>query len=172
VLRRYTYDYEYRDGRRERQHREVYVRGDAAVVLPYDAARGTVLLTRQLRLPAFLHGDTEPLIEACAGVIEDASAANCALREAREELGYVLSDLKLAFRGYSSPGCLQECIYGFIAAYTPEAQLDSGGGAADEGEDIEVLELSLDEAFAMIAKGEIIDAKTIALLQHLKLQQV
>ena len=70
---------------------------------------------------------------------------------------------------YSTPGSMTERIYCYTAHYTPIDKVENGGGRADEGEDIEVLEMPLDEAYAMVASGTIMDAKTILLLQHLKL---
>ena len=168
-LSRYEFDYQRRDGTWDRQNREVYDRGNAVAVLPHDPARGTVLLLKQFRLPAFLNGDTAPLLEACAGVLDEDDPEACARREAREELGYQLSDMAYVCKAYSSPGSVLERIWCFTARYSPEDKVSEGGGIADEGEDIEILEVALDEAFAMIASGDIIDAKTILLLQHLKL---
>ncbi|WP_233355736.1 NUDIX domain-containing protein [Henriciella litoralis] len=170
ALSKVSFNYERLDGRRERQDREVYERANAIAVLPHDPARSTVLLVRQLRLPAFLNGDDAPLIEACAGIIEDEPPEDCAHREAIEELGYKLPVLKPAFRAYTIPGSVMECVYAFTAEYAPSDRISAGGGVHDEGEEIEVLEMKLSEALAMIKSGEIIDAKTIALLYHLALE--
>lgn len=169
TLTRHTFDYERRDGGHQRLTREIYERGDSVAVLPYDGDRRTILLTRQLRLPAFLRGDTEPMLEACAGALQDESPETCALREAREELGYALHDLERVCMAYSSPGCLTERLWGYTARYSPSDKVSEGGGARDEDEDIEVVEMALDAAFDLIASGGIIDAKTILLIQHLRL---
>ena len=168
-LVKHTIDYERRDGRRERLSREVYNRPDAAAVLPYDSARGTVLLIRQLRLPVFLKGDEEPMWEACAGVIENEDPEQAITREAIEELGYQLHDLHLVTAVYASPASFGERVWCYTATYEPSDKVASGGGASGEGEDIEVVELAFDDAYARIATGDITDAKTILLLQHLKL---
>lgn len=168
-LARYEFDYQRRDGGWDHQTREVYDRGNAVAVLPYDPARGTVLLLKQFRLPAFLNGDTAPLIEVCAGVLDEDDPEACARREAREELGYQLRNVEYVCKAYSSPGSVLERIWCFTARYSPEDRVSEGGGVADEGEDIEILELTLEEACGMIASGDIMDAKTILLLQHLKL---
>ena len=68
-----------------------------------------------------------------------------------------------------SPGAVTERLSLFIAPYSPDDRFSEGGGHASEGEDIEVLEMTLDQALAMVAAGEIIDAKTVMLLQHAKL---
>ena len=169
TLTRHTVDYERRDGGHQRLTREIYERGDSVAVLPYDGDRRTILPTRQLRLPAFLRGDTEPMLEACAGALENESPESCALREACEELGYALHDLKRVCMAYSSPGSLTERLWGYTARYSPSDKVSGGGGARDEDEDIEVVEMSLDAAFDLIASGGIIDAKTILLIQHLRL---
>ena len=168
-LVKHTIDYERRDGRRERLSREVYNRPDAAAVLPYDSARGTVLLIRQLRLPVFLKGDEEPMWEVCAGVIENEDPEQAITREAIEELGYQLHNLHLVTAMYASPASFGERVWCYTATYEPSDKVASGGGASGEGEDIEVVELAFDDAYARIATGDITDAKTILLLQHLKL---
>ena len=171
-LSRHEFDYQHSDGRWERQVREVYDRGDAIAVLPFDRMRGTVLLLRQFRLPAFLNGEERPLIEACAGVIDEDDAKACVQREALEELGYRLNRISLACRAYSSPGSVNECVWCFTADYTAADKVSEGGGEVSEGEDIEVLEMSLEDAVALIASGEITDMKTILLLQHLRLSLI
>lgn len=168
-LTKYDFDYQRRDGSWERQDREVYDRGDSVAVLPFDPARNTVLLLRQFRLAAALNDDGGALIEACAGAVEDESVDATVHREALEELGYRLHEVRQAFMAYSSPGSMTERVYCHTARYTPADKVEDGGGRADEGEDIEVLEMPLDDAFSMIASGGIIDAKTILLLQNLKL---
>jgi nudix-type nucleoside diphosphatase (YffH/AdpP family) len=172
VLKKTTFDYQRRDGNWETQVRQTYDRGDGAAVLPYDPARGTVLLVRQFRYPAYVHGHPEPLIEVCAGVLDADDPETCARKEAEEELGYRLGALTKVFDCFMSPGAVTERLSLFVAPYRPEDRFSDGGGHADEGEDIEVLEMSLDEALAMMARGEIIDAKTIMLLQHAKLARL
>ena len=171
VLSKYAFDYQRRDGNRERQDREVYHRGDSVAVLPHDAARGTVLLLRQFRLPAYLTDGDGFLIEACAGAMEDERAEACARREALEELGCRLDTLEPVALAYSSPGSLTERVFCFTAPYSPRDRISDGGGRSDEGEDIEVIEIALDDALAMIASGGIIDMKTILLLQQLNLSR-
>ena len=163
-LTRYTIDYTRRDGGSETQIREVYDHGNGSAVLPIDAARGTVLLVRQFRLAAQLQGGSGYLIEVCAGLNDDLEPEQAVLKEAEEELGYHVRDLKHVIDILMSPGSLTERISLFMAGYTPADRFSAGGGAEGEGEDIEVLEMPLDEALAMIASGEIVDAKTIILL--------
>ncbi len=169
VLKKTTLDYLRRDGTWSKQVRQTFDRGDGAAVLPFDAERGTVLLVRQFRYPAYVHGHREPLIEVCAGVLDADDPETCARKEAEEELGYRLGALTKVFDCFMSPGAVTERLSLFIAPYSPDDRFSEGGGHASEGEDIEVLEMTLDQALAMVAAGEIIDAKTVMLLQHAKL---
>ena len=169
ILRKTTFDYRRRDGTWETQIRQTYDRGDGAAVLPYDPERGTVLLVRQFRYPAYSHGHADPLIEACAGVLDADDPETCARREAEEELGYRLAEMKLVFNAFMSPGAVTERLSLFTARYTPTDRISDGGGHVHEGEDIEVMETTLEAALEMVANGEIIDAKTIMLLQHAQL---
>jgi nudix-type nucleoside diphosphatase (YffH/AdpP family) len=171
VLKKTIFDYRRNDGVWETQVRQTYDRGDGAVILPYDRNRGTVLLVRQFRYPAYATGHKEPLVEACAGLLDEDDPETCIKREAEEELGYRLSDVRRLYAPYMSPGSVTERLWFFVADYSPGDRISDGGGHADEGEDIEVLELTLDEALAQIAKGEILDAKTIMLVQHLALER-
>ena len=166
VLRRTTFDYRRRDGRWERQQRETYDRGNGAVILPYDVERRTVLLTRQFRFPAYVNDHPDGLlIEAAAGLLDADDPLTAIRRESAEELGVTLSRIEHVFDAYMSPGSVTERLHFFAAAYTPENRTSEGGGVADEGEDIEVLELDFAEALAMTRNGQIIDGKTIMLLQ-------
>lgn len=169
ILKKTTFDYRRRDGVWETQVRQTYDRGDGAAILPFDPERGTVLLVRQFRWPAFVTGHKEPLIEACAGLLDKDDAETCIRKEAEEELGYRLNGVKLLFTPYMSPGSVTERLWLFAARYSPADRISEGGGAPEEGEDIEVLEMPVDDAMAAISDGRIIDAKTILLLQHLKL---
>lgn len=159
-----------RDGTRQTVRREVYDHGSAAAVLLYAPGPGTVILTRQFRLPPHLNGDPAWLIEAPAGLLDGEAPAIAAHREAIEETGYAPRDLQFLFDAYMSPGAVTEKCACFLALYTPGETVGEGGGLADEGEDIEVFELGLDAAMQMIGTGEIVDAKTILMLQALALR--
>ncbi len=171
TLTKYTIDYRRRDGGHETQIRQVYDRGNGACILPFDPDRGTVLLVRQFRMPVWVNSGGGPsrLIEACAGLLDDLDPETAIRREAEEELGYRLGAINRVLDVYMSPGSVSERLAFFIARYSPADRAYRGGGNADEGEDIEVLEPTLDEALRMIRVGEIADAKTIILLWHLKL---
>ncbi|WP_137150569.1 NUDIX domain-containing protein [Devosia sp. FKR38] len=150
--------------------REIYDHGSSAAVLLYAPEAGTVILTRQFRLPAHLNGDEAWLIEVPAGMLDGEAPEAAAQREALEETGYAPRDLIFVCNAYSSPGSLTEKCACFIARYTQGQKPEAGGGLAAEGEDIEVLEMSLESAMAMVGSGEIVDAKTILLLQALMLR--
>ncbi len=166
VLRRTTLDYRRRDGRWERQERETYDRGNGAVLLPYDVDRSAVLLTRQFRYPAYVNDHPDGLlIEAAAGLLDDDDPVTAIRRESAEELGVSLAEVEHVFDAYMSPGSVTERLHFFAAAYTPDSRTGDGGGIAEEGEDIEVLELDFAEALAMTGDGRIVDGKTIMLLQ-------
>src|ERR1700760_2534020 len=154
------------DGEWQTQHRETYDRGNGATLLPYNLAQRTVVLVRQFRYPAFVNGYDDLLIEAAAGLLDNESPEVRIRAEAEEETGYRLGDINKVFEAFMSPGSVTEKLHFFVAEYEPRMKVGSGGGIADEGEDIEVLELPIDEALAMIADGRIVDAKTIMLLQY------
>jgi nudix-type nucleoside diphosphatase (YffH/AdpP family) len=166
TLKTTTFEWRRADGSWQTQHRETYDRGNAATVLPYNLAQRTVILVKQFRYPPYINGYDELMIEAAAGLLDDAEPEARIRAEAEEEIGYRLGDIRKIFAAFMSPGALTEKIHFFIAAYEPSMRIGAGGGLAHEGEDIEVLELAIDEALAMIADGRIIDAKTIMLLQY------
>jgi nudix-type nucleoside diphosphatase (YffH/AdpP family) len=165
-LNEVEFDYRRGNGEWQTQKREVFDRGHAATLLPYNVASRTVVLTRQFRLPAYLAGHDDLLIEAAAGMLDNETPEKRIRAEAEEEIGYRLHDVRKIFEAFMSPGSVTERLHFFVAAYDPSMRVGSGGGLADEGEDIEVLEPSIDEALAMIADGRIVDAKTIMLLQY------
>lgn len=169
VLKTTTFDWKRRDGTWQTQSREHYDRGNGAVLLPYNLANRTVLLVKQFRWPAFVNGYDELLIEAAAGLLDDAAPEVRIRAEVEEELGYRLDAVRKVFEAFMSPGSVTEILHFFVAEYDASMRIGDGGGHPDEGEDIEVLEPTIDEAMAMIADGRIRDAKTIMLLQHLSL---
>lgn len=169
TLKTTTLEWRRADGEWQTQHRETYDRGNGAALLPYNLARRTVMLVKQFRYPAYVNGCDDLLIEAAAGLLDNESPETRIRAEAEEEIGYRLRDIKKVFEAYMSPGSVTEKLHFFVGEYQPDMKIGSGGGNADEGEDIEVLELSIDEALAMIADGRIMDAKTIMLLQYAKL---
>ena len=170
ILKTTTFEWRRNDGTWQTLHRETYDRGNGAALLPYNRAQRSVVLVKQFRYPAYVNGCDDLLIEAAAGLLDNASPEERIRAEAEEETGYRLHDVEKVFEAYMSPGAVTEKLHFFIAEYEPDMKIGAGGGNADEGEDIEVLELSIDEALAMIADGRIMDAKTIMLLQHVALK--
>lgn len=170
TLRKITFQKTNLHGKIVTASREAYDRGNGAVILPYNIEQQTVILTRQFRLPTFVNGnETGMLIEACAGLLDKDDPETCIKREAEEEIGYKLENVKKIFEAYMSPGSVTEILFFFIAAYQSSMKVNNGGGINEEQEDIEVLELPFTEAFHMIYTGAIRDGKTIMLLQYLKL---
>jgi nudix-type nucleoside diphosphatase (YffH/AdpP family) len=166
VLRRTTFDYRRGDGRWETQQRETYDRGNGATILLYDPDRRTVLLTRQFRYPAYVNGHPDGrLIEAAAGLLDDDDPETAIRREASEELGVEVGPLEHVYDAYMSPGSVTERLHFYVAPYRPADRTGRGGGLVSDGEDIEVLELSIEDALDMLRDGRIADGKTIMLLQ-------
>ena len=163
-----TFRHRRSDGRWQKGKREIYDNGNSATILPYDPGRKTVLLTRQLRLPVFLQDSLERSIEACAGKLDGESAETGIVREMEEELGYRITKVESLFSLYPSPASVAEKIEFFTCFYSPHDRVSSGGGLADEGEDIEVIETTLEQATDMVFSGKIVDAKTVILIQFLK----
>lgn len=173
VLNKVTFDYLRKDNTWETQVREVYDRGNGATILLYNTEQKTVILTRQFRIPTYLNGNTDGmLIEACAGLLEKENPEDCIRRETEEETGYVLKDVRKVFESYMSPGSVTEILYFFVAEYSKDMKISDGGGLKKEQEEIEVLEVSLDEALVMIDTGAIKDGKTIMLLQYARLKNI
>jgi nudix-type nucleoside diphosphatase (YffH/AdpP family) len=174
-LTKYTIEFTRHDGRSEKQIRQVYDRGDGAGILPIDRERGMVLLVRQFRMPVWMNKpphDGGMLIEVCAGLLDRNDPETAIRKEAEEELGYRLKAVRRVYDAFMSPGSVSERLSLFVAEYSPADQISAGGGEASEGEDIEVLELPIGAALAMVAEGIIIDAKTIMLLQYAALENL
>jgi len=171
-LYKYTYTITTRQGDVVTQSREAYDRGNGATILLYNKEKGDVILTRQFRLPTLVNGnESGMLIEACAGLLDRDNPEDCIRRETEEETGYRISKVKKIFEVYMSPGSVTEILYFFIGEYADDQKVSDGGGV-DEDENIDVLELDFEKAYAMIASGEIRDAKTIMLLQYAKLNRI
>jgi GDP-mannose pyrophosphatase NudK len=173
VLKKVTYEYFKKDGTRLTQTREAYDRGNGATILLYNKEQETVILTRQFRLPTFINGnDSGMLIEACAGLLDKDDPEDCIRRETEEETGYKITDVRKIFEAYMSPGSVTEILYFFVAEYSRSMKVNDGGGVEHEEENIEVLELNIDQAMEMMETGIIKDAKTIMLLQYIKLHNL
>ena len=173
ILNKVTLDYQKKDNSWDTQVREVYDRGNGAAILLYNKSKGTVILTRQFRLPSYLNGNKSGLlIEVCAGLLDEDNPESCIIRETEEETGYRLQSVKKIFEAYMSPGAVTEILYYFIGEYDSSMKVSSGGGLEQEHEEIEVLEIPFAQAYVMIESGEIKDAKTIMLLQYAKINNL
>ncbi|HEY0434967.1 MAG TPA: GDP-mannose pyrophosphatase NudK [Chitinophagaceae bacterium] len=173
TLKKITYEYVKKDGTHNVQSREAYDRGNGATILLYNTERRTVILTRQFRLPTYVNGNSSGmLIEACAGLLDRDNPEDCIRRETEEETGYVVNDVRKVFEAYMSPGSVTEILFFFIARYDASMKSGHGGGAEGEEENIEVLEIPFEQAIGMMESGEIRDAKTIMLLQYIKLKNI
>lgn len=169
TLKKYTFELRRQDGKWQQQSREAYDRGHGATILLYNRDKKTVVLTRQFRLPVYLHDQNGYLIEAAAGLLDNASPEQRIIAEAQEETGFQIAEPEKIFEAFMSPGSVTEKLYFFIAEYREQDRSGQGGGIEAEGEDIEVLEWSLEKALAAVRCGEIQDGKTIMLLQYLAL---
>lgn len=169
-LEKLSFEYQRDDGSWETQSREAYDRGNGAAILLYNKKNRTVILTRQFRMPTYINGnDSGMMIEVCAGLLDGDHPEDCIKKETEEETGYKLEKVEKVFESYMSPGSVTEILYFFIGSYEEKMKIGEGGGAEEETENIEVLELDFEKALEMIRTGEIKDAKTIMLLQYAKI---
>jgi nudix-type nucleoside diphosphatase (YffH/AdpP family) len=170
VLRKVKFTRQLNDGKWLEQTREAYDRGNGATIMLYNPTQKTVILTSQFRLPTFINGNPSGmLIEACAGLLDEENPEECIRRETEEETGYKISDVRKIFELYMSPGSVTEILHFFVAEYSKDMKVNAGGGAEEEQEHIEVLEIPFKKALTMVRTGEIKDAKTVILLQYLEL---
>jgi nudix-type nucleoside diphosphatase (YffH/AdpP family) len=173
ILNRVTFDYQKKDDSWITQKREVYDRGNGAGILLYNSKEKKVILTRQFRLPTYLNGNQSGMmIEVCAGLLDADHPEQCIIRETEEETGYRLTTVHKVMETYMSPGAVTEILYLFVGEYDESMKVSDGGGVAHEEENIDVLEMTYDEAYAMIDNGQIKDAKTIMLLQYAKIHNL
>lgn len=145
--------------------RQIEDHGDAAAILPYDAERRVALVCRQPRIGPLYSGFEPHLVEAAAGMIEPGEeAAATAVREALEELGVRLGAVEPVAAAWSMPAVSSERVHLFLAAYAAADRIAAGGGVADEGEEIEVLERPLKDLLGDADAGTLTDIKTLALV--------
>lgn len=173
TLKKVAYDYQKANGEWEMHEREAYDRGNGATILLYNRSKQTVLLTRQFRLPTYINGNASGmLIEACAGLLDQQNAIDCIRKEAEEETGYRVREVRKIFESYMSPGSVTEILHFFVGEYNEQMKVSAGGGLEQEQEYIEVLELKFEQAYDMIRTGDIRDGKTIMLLQYAKIHEL
>jgi len=173
-LDRIDYDYQFKNGEWKRLSRETYNRGNGTAILLYNREKGTVILTKQFRMPAYENDKSEGMsIEACAGAIDNNdSALETIIRETEEEVGYRIEHAEQVLTAYTSPGALTEKMFLFVAEYNDAMKIGEGGGLESEDEEIDVLELMFKDALEMIKNEEIVDAKTIMLLQYAQINNL
>jgi len=170
TLKKITFRIKTSKGKIQTRVRDVFNRGNGAAILLYNRRERTVILTRQFRLPAYLNGCTSGmLIEVPAGMLDNEYPDDCIRRETEEETGYRIEHVQKVFEAYMSPGAMTELLHFYIAEYDATFKFGEGGGLDAEQEDIEVLEMDFEDAYEMIGRGEILDAKTIMLLQYARM---
>ena len=174
TLNRIDYDFRFNDGIWKRLSRESYDRGNGTSILLYNKEKGTVILTKQFRMPAYANDKNDGMsIEVCAGALDKNEEPEvCIIREVEEEVGYKIEKATKVLEAYTSPGAVTEKMYMFIAEYSEDMKVNNGGGVESEDEEIEVMELSFQESIKMMHNFEIIDAKTIMLLQYAQINKL
>ncbi len=174
TLNRIDYDFQFKDGSWKRLSRESYDRGNGASILLYNKQKGTVILTKQFRMPAYANNENDGMsTEVCAGALDkNESPEICIIREVEEEVGYKIHKATKVLESYTSPGAVTEKMYSFIAEITDNMKINDGGGVESEDEEIEVIEISFRKAIKMMLDGEIKDAKTIMLLQYAQINNL
>ncbi len=174
TLNRIDYDFQFNDGSWKRLSRESYDRGNGTSILLYNKEKGTVILTKQFRMPAYANDENDGMsIEVCAGALDKKEPPEvCIIREVEEEVGYKISKATKVFESYMSPGAVTEKMYSYIAEYSDDMKINDGGGVDSEDEEIEVLEIPFENAIQMMHNSEIIDAKTIMLLQYAQINNL
>ena len=165
TLKTTRFDFLRSDGQWQTQDRETYDRGNGACILLYQRERRRVLLTRQFRYPVFVNGWQQLMVEAVAGLLDEADPVSCIRAEAEQEAGVKLREVQPLFEAYMSPGSVTEKLHFFAAEYEDSDLVSEGGGLIDEGEDIARFEIGFDEAMCQVEAGEIVDAKTLLLLR-------
>ncbi len=163
------FDYQRTDGEWQRQRREIYHRGHGAAILLYDLASNKIVLTRQFRFPAWTQGGDGFLVEAPAGIIEGDNPEQTIQAETQQETGFVIGKPQFLFKAYATPGSVTEQLHYYAAPFDYDNRSGEGGGLEEEGEDIEVVVVDLDQAADWITQGKIVDAKTIILIQYAQL---
>ena len=173
TLNKINFDFNLKSGEWVNQSRESYDRGNGATILLYNIKNKTIILIKQFRMPAYYSGnETGIIIETCAGLLDGDNPEKCIIKETEEETGYRIKNVKKVFESYMSPGAVTEIIHFFIAEYDELMKVSEGGGLESEHEEIDILEMDFEMAYNMIESGEIVDAKTIMLLQYLKISNL
>jgi len=150
--------------------REIFERGHAVVLIPYDAENDCVVLLEQFRAGAIGHGDTPWLLEFVAGMFgENESPIDVAIREAKEEADLTLNKCQIdkIMEYFSSPGGMSEVMHLYVANVNSES-VHGVHGTESEGEDILLHVIPRVDAIALLENGKITNAATIIGLQWLQ----
>jgi nudix-type nucleoside diphosphatase (YffH/AdpP family) len=152
------------------EERHIEHHGSAVAVLPYDPGRLVALLVSMPRPPVMLSGERD-LLEVVAGRIESSNLEDEARREASEEAGVRLGTLEPVANLWTMPSISKERVQLYLAPFALTDRVGPGGGAADENEGITVHEIPLRRLGEMARAGELLDAKTLVLVQALQLRR-
>ena len=169
------FDYQLKNGSWVKNTWEVLERGNAAAALLYNTKKSTIIFVKQFRLPAYMNGiDTGFLLEVPAGMLDknDKSADEAMKRELLEETGYKIPKLTKVYNAFATPGGSTERFSCFVGEYDDEMKVEKGGGLDSENEDIEIVEMSFDKALDELKFGNIVDAKSIILLQYAQINKL
>ena len=167
-LKKVSFEQRRRDGSWQEETREIYDNASGAAILLYNPKQRTVLLTRQFRLGARLAGHDGFLLEVPAGSLDDADPEKRVRAELCEETGFAVGPVRKVLTLFANPASLTEQVHYFMGEYGARDRTGEGGGKEEEGEDIAVVEMDVDEAFRQIKEGGIVDAKTVILLLLLR----
>lgn len=167
-----SFDFTFKNGKTKRLTHEVYGKSDGVAILLFNKNLKTVLLTKQFRIPMYVAGVNGGFsYEVCGGTIDkNETPEQSALRETKEEIGFEVLNLQKVTTLFLSPGLVREQVHLFVGEYNNDSKVESGGGLDEENEEIETLEITIDKAFAMIKEQVIVDARTMLLLQYIRLQ--
>lgn len=173
-LEHVNFDFTFKNGKSVNLTHEVYGKADGVAILLYNPTTKKVILSKQFRMPVFVAGIQNGFsIEVVGGGMDkNESAEACVIRETEEEVGYKISELKRVTTTFLSPGIVKERVHLFVGEYKDEDKTENGGGLEEENEEIEVLETDFSEALKMIETEEIIDARTIMLLQYVQIHKL
>lgn len=149
--------------------REIFERGHAAVLLPFDPVRDEVVLVEQIRIAAYDVSESPWLLEMVAGMIEEGeSVEDVARREALEEAGLIVGRTKPVLSYLASPGGTSEHL-SIMVGEVDATTADGIHGLADENEDIRVHVVSREQAYQWVEEGKIDNAASVIALQWLQL---
>jgi nudix-type nucleoside diphosphatase (YffH/AdpP family) len=166
-----SFDFTFKNGKTKRLTHEVYGKNDGVAILLFNKENKTVILTKQFRIPMYVAGVNKGFsYEVCGGAIDkNETPEESVIRETKEEIGYEVINLQKVTTLFLSPGLVREQVHLYIGEYTNESKVENGGGLDEENEEIEILEFSIEKAFSLITENDIVDARTILLLQHIRL---